>query len=114
MERTEDREWWTFGLWEVSLEREQFRIFPKGPDGKSIPVTLRRVYVHLRRKLKNDTYATLFFKYYLHQRNFYWADSRHDKGSCPRHHVESELARLLFKGDKENAKRLVDQATSML
>ncbi len=114
MEQAENKEWWAFGAWEVNLEHERFKIFPKGPDGKSIPITLRRVYVNLRRLLKDDTYAKICFKHYIHQRNFYWSDSRHDKGSCPRHHVESEVARLLFKGDKIKAGRLVDQAESML
>ena len=110
-----DSDWIKQGKCEYMLERDVFRIFPKRDDGKTIPIWIRRVYVHIRRKWNSDHYTQITFKYYKHRRNYYWRDERKPKeGSCSRFHVRDELARILFEKDKEQAQRLMAQVMSMI
>jgi hypothetical protein len=106
-------EWTRQGKFEYTIKNESFRIFPKGKDGKTRPVWVKRAFLHLRRKLLDDTFAEIFFKYYLHQRNFYWADGR-QKGSCHRRHVRKELARMLFEKNEERATALMTKVEGLL
>jgi hypothetical protein len=107
-------EWTTFGKYQVRIRPDKFRIFPKGADGKTRPVWIRRVFVELQRTLDSGVVVSLTFKHYLHQRHTYWSDSRDTKGSRPRHHVRQELARLLFDKDQDQAKRLMLEAEALL
>lgn len=106
-------EWTRQGKFEYTIQNESFRIFPKGPDGKTRPVWVKRAFLHLRRKVLDGTLSKIFFKYYLHQRNFYWSDSR-KKGSCTKHFVRKELARMLFEKDEEKALALMAQVEGLL
>jgi hypothetical protein len=54
------------------------RIFPKGRDGKSIPVTLDKHHLHLRYGEGN---ATVTFTKYKYQGRFLYRDSRQEKRS---------------------------------
>ena len=108
-----DDDWTRYGKWEVRLDNEVFRIFPKNKDGQTFPVTVRRSFIYLRRENLLGEYDGITFKHYLHRRNLYWSDSR-QKGSCARHHVSRSLARLLFKGDEEPAKMLMAEAEARL
>lgn len=107
-------DWKRHGNWEAMTEREAYRIFPKDKEGKTRVLWVKRVFIRLRRQLKDGSYAELFFKHYLHQRNRYWRDSRHEKGSCPKKHVQTELARLLFDGNREQALNMMLQAEAIL
>ena len=107
-------EWTEHGNWQSRLEKEAYKIFPKGKDDKRLVIWIRRVYLHLRRELKDGSFAEITFKYYLHQRHTYWSDSRHKKGSVHQRHVVNEVARLLFKKDKHPAQRLVEHAEGLL
>jgi hypothetical protein len=107
-------EWTQHGAYEIKLEKEVYRIFPKSKDGKSFPITIRRAYIHLRRELNDGSTMLLSFKHYLHRRNLYWSDSRHEKGSCTKHHVRKELARILFKRDEDAAKKLMEKVEALI
>lgn len=104
-------EWTQQGKFDIAIENESFRIFPKDSEGKTRPVWIKRAIVYLKRR---DTQDQLFFKYYLHQRRYYWADSRKPKGSVPIRHVRKELARMLYKGNIEAANRLMSQIESLI
>ena len=106
-------EWTRQGKYEYTIQNESFRIFPKGKDGKSRPVWVKRAFIHIRRKLLDDTFAEVSFKYYLHQRNFYWRDSRH-KTSCPELHVREELARMLFGKCENQASKMMVKVEGLL
>ena len=108
-----DIEWTRQGRFEYTVQNESFRIFPKGPDGKTRPVWVKRAFIHLRTRLLDDTFSAIFFKYYLHQRNFYWHDSR-QKGSCHKRHVNKELARMLYEKSEEKAEQLMTQVEGLL
>lgn len=106
-------DWARHGNWDVNLEREAFRIFPKAPDGTTMPVMVKRVYINLKRDYPNGTHAELKFKHFLHQRKLYWSDLR-QKGSVHRNQIRDELARLLFNGDKVAAAAMIQQAEDLL
>jgi hypothetical protein len=114
MEFSQTSEWTSFdGGCEVQVRPETFRIFPKGRDGKTRPVTIRRVWVDVRRETLTGDYSGMTFKYYSHQKNLFWGDSR-KKGSCSKAHVRDELARMIFKGDKSCAAEFIAHAESRI
>jgi len=108
---TED--WTPHGNFKIKLRPDKFRIFPKGSDGQVRPIWIRRVYIDMERETLTGEVATLTFKFYKHQRNLYWNDGR-QKGSCSRHHIEAELARLLFGKDREQARVLMTMTEALL
>ncbi len=99
--------WTRIGTWHANADSETFRIFPKGRDGKSRPVTLVRNFLYLR----HPSGTMVVFKRYLHQKKWFWRDSR-DTTHCPEHHVVAEVARMVFGGDRGKAMDLVSAAIS--
>ena len=106
--------WTKQGKCEYLIEKDVFRIFPKKEDGTSIPIWVKRVFLHIRRKWSEEHTTQVTFKYYKHRRNYYWRDERHEKGSCSRFHARDEIARMLFEGDKEAAQDLMVQMMAMI
>lgn len=95
------------GSWMVDYKREEFRIFPRGKNGKTVPVRRINFFITLKHIKHGDS---IVFKRYLHQGNWFWRDSR-EKNWVYEDEVVSELARHLYRGNKEGAKNLI---TSML
>lgn len=91
---------------EVAFEQEVFRIFPKGRDGKTRPVSIHRTFIHVRDRRWP---GQVTFKRYLHQKQWHWKDSR-DSKSCSELAVVKELADMCCGGDKEQAKDLIIKA----
>lgn len=87
----------------VMLDSEMFRIFPKGRDGQSIPVTISRFYINVQHATSKELVT---FKRHLHQKRWKWNDSR-SKGVVSEQHVLGELARMLYGGDRAKAEGLV-------
>jgi hypothetical protein len=81
----------TIGNWTVSSERESFRIFPKSKDGTTRPITRVNQFINFT-CLRSG--STITFKRYLHQKNWYWRDSR-DTKPCDEGAVHREMARML-------------------
>lgn len=114
MELEHTSEWTNFGGGcDVKVRPESFRIFPKGRDGETRPVTIRRVWVEVRREKLDGTHGGMSFKFYLHQKNLYWGDSR-KKGSCSKAHVRRELARMVFQRDEAMAEELMAAAEAQI
>lgn len=79
------------GHWLVSADTEKFRIFPKGRDGKTVPVWRINSFIYLRCVRSG---ALVVFKRYLHMKQWYWRDSR-DKRPCDEGDILREMARML-------------------
>lgn len=96
-------EWVTIGNYRVNTHIDEFRIFPKGKDGRAIPIT--KIDMFLRLKCET-TGVTTNFKRFLYRGGWLWRDSREAK---PVHEsdITSEVARMLFKGDREQARGLL-------
>jgi hypothetical protein len=73
------------------------RIFPKGRDGKSIPVTLDKRHLHLQ----HASGRVVTFTKYKHQGRWLYRDSR-DKSSTTVRKITREAARML-KMSREDA-----------
>jgi hypothetical protein len=95
------------GSYLVSHDAETFRIFPKNRAGETVPVTRFNYFLYLRCTFSGQLVT---FKRYLHQKNWFWRDSRDAKPTDDRS-VQKEVARMLFKGDEGKAGLLL---TSML
>lgn len=108
-----EQDWVNCGKWSYRLRYEAFRIFPKNKEGESIPVWVRRSFLEMKTDLKDGSAAVIVVKYFKHRRQFYWSDSR-QKGSQPRHQIKSEVARLLFQGNRELADRLLKEVESAI
>ncbi len=80
------------GNYLVSAEREIFRIFPKAADGTTRPITRNNQFLYLKR--------------YLHQKQWFWRDSRDAKHS-DEGHILSEVARMLFGGEQYKAQEIL-------
>lgn len=93
----------TIGGYLVSADSEQFRIFPKNKQGQTTPITRINHFLYLRNV---QTGHLTVMKRYLHMKMWYWKDSR-DKASCDESQIVSEIARMLYKGDKDLAAGLV-------
>ncbi len=92
----------TFGMYEVSVNSEQFYIYPEDKKGDTFKVSIERTCFHLKHK-SNEVVT---FKRYKHRGKWYWNDSR-SKGPCGEKHVSSEVARMLFGGDTKKADNLL-------
>ena len=90
------------GDYVVAADSEQFRIFPKGKDGKTVPVWRVNHFLYLRH-VNGDL---VVFKRYLHMKRWYWRDSR-DSKPCTESAVVTEVARMLFQGDAGQAQDLL-------
>lgn len=89
------------GNYDVSVTSEDFFIYPEDKEGNSMRVPVSRTCFHLSR-----LGTTVTFKRYKHRGRWYWNDSR-VKGPCSEELVFGEIARMLFKNDKTQAKNLV-------
>lgn len=89
-------EWQTIGNYAVMCDSDTFRIYPKGKDGQTRPVTISRLLLNLRHIPSGEAF---YFKRHLHQGKWKWIDSR--TGSVTESEVLNEVSRLLFKGDME-------------
>lgn len=127
--------WTDCGTYSFTTDVEAYRIFPKGPDGKSRPIWIKRVYLTLRH---NETLQEVLFKYYKHQRNYYWSDEREvgdatwgesawgkrygrvaksttrKIGSLPRRDVQKTLTRMLFDGETHRADILMQSIEGLI
>src|SRR5262245_41662835 len=92
------------GRWKVTIEQERYRIFPKNKDGETVPVQRWNRFIILLHEAHDEP---IVFKNYLHRGSWLWNDSREPKKPCYEIDVEKELARLLFKGDRAQAKELM-------
>jgi hypothetical protein len=86
------------GKYDVSVEHENFNIYPKDKDGETMCVPVERIKFNLH----HTSGEVVTFKRYLHAAKWYWNDSR-EKGPCGEQHVLSEVARMLFDGDSNKA-----------
>lgn len=93
-----------YGNYQFRADTDTRRIFPKGKDGKSVPVMLVKHTIAIKHHADDEE---IVFSRYRHQGRWYWRDSR-DKSSTTRDHVVSELSRML-KLDKPEASALVRQ-----
>lgn len=69
-----------YQIWDLSR-----KIFPENKDGKRIPINLVTFRLTLRHKISGSS----TFHKYLHQKKWYWRDSRNEK-NCPRREVVKE------------------------
>ena len=117
--------WTRIGKYDVRIDSETKRIYPKNKFGKVIPVTLSNQTLHLRHVqasevMKQDAFwrtplgVDVVFKRHSHpagrrRRNgstWLWNDSR-IKGPVRPHWCVDEVARMLFNGDKHKAIELI-------
>lgn len=91
-----------FGRYNVTVDSETYHIYPVNSRGETCRVT--RVY-H-RFYVQHESGTLVVFKRYLHQKRWYWNDSRM-KGPCSESHVLSEVSRMLFDGDTAKAGELL-------
>lgn len=81
----------TINGWTVTSDSETFRIFPKGADGKTRPITRINQFLYLT----NDRNEQIIVKRYLHQGQWFWKIS-----TCEKHKydldIRDSLSRLLF------------------
>ncbi len=91
------------GNYLVSADSETFRIFPKNKKGQTTPITRINQFLYLRCAKSG---VTTVFKRYLHQKRWYWRDSR-DTQPTSESAVLSEVSRMLFQGNKDKAQDLL-------
>lgn len=91
------------GNYLVSADREIFRIFPKAADGTTRPITRNNQFLYLRCAI---TGTLVVMKRYLHQKQWFWRDSRDAKHS-DEGHILSEVARMLFGGEQYKAQEVL-------
>lgn len=85
------------------FDTDDFKIFPQSKTGTAVVTIKRRQFF-----LKHITTGEVIeFRFYLHQKRWYWSDSRQGAGNCGENHALSEIARLLFKRDVKKAQDLV-------
>jgi len=87
--------WTAFGKYSVMADSETFRIYPKNKQGQTVPVTR----INYKWFVRHESGTLVVFKRYLHQKRWYWSDSR-VKGPCSEEHVLAEVSRMLFAGDR--------------
>jgi hypothetical protein len=102
--------WQRVGNYDVMVDSDHYRIFPKNRQGETIPVTISKQLIHLRAV---PTGRVTTFKRFKHRGKWKWSDSRHKRGGCSEQHVRAELARMIFRGDGEAAGALIE-ATAQL
>lgn len=86
------------------FETDDFNIYPKDKNGKTRVVAVKRRLFHFKH---NTTGEIITFKFYLHQKQWYWSDSRMAKGNCGEQHVMTEIARIAFKKNENTARSMV-------
>ena len=90
-------------MYQVTIDYDGFDIFPESKKtGKTFKLSLSRTYFRLRHE-SNDVVT---FKWFNHQGKWKWNDSR-SKGCVSESHVVSEVARMLFQKDEEQAKNFL-------
>lgn len=91
------------GNYLVHADSEKFRIFPQNRFGEVTPITRENQFLYLRCQ---TTGSLTVLKRYLHQKQWFYRDSR-DKNRSDETLVLGEIARMLFNGDKERAGSLL-------
>lgn len=91
--------WTPIGNYEVTVDSEQFYIFPTNKRDETFRVSIDRTCFHL----KHNKAGLVTFKRFKHQGRWKWNDSR-SKGACSESHVIREVARMLFQKDESQAK----------
>jgi hypothetical protein len=76
--------------YDIIQNEENYRIFPKGQDGKSRPVRVWNRHIICKHKRSGETVT---FKAYLHRNTVYYRDLR-DSGPSTYRDVHAALSRL--------------------
>lgn len=89
--------------YELSNDVDVRYIYPKGKDGKTRRIMLCTYSLSLKDKRSG---VSVVFKHYKHQSRWLWGDSR-ERSHVSRESVQESIAKMLFRGDKNEADALM-------
>lgn len=91
-------------MYTCSVVSESFRIFPKNKKNETIVIPVVRTVFTLRHRSGEE----ITFRRSFHRGEWKWSDSR-IKGTVSQEYVIEEMARMMFRGDVNQAIDLVIQ-----